>query len=182
MDPKDEYIQTKEFQSDFFELLQKRKTTNVKLVSYYPKDRNSAFVPFKHYDILSFRIMLCELIYNAINLFPSIYEYTITCIGNNTATMKIGYFDVLDDNAEPAVITITNPLGNYKLNKVNVYQLYRHNRDPDIDMETINSVSVLMLMDGSIPIIKTSYKSKSDNKGLVDDRIESFKQPIEMID
>ena len=179
MDSKDEYIQTKEFQEDFFELLKKHKTSGVKLVSYFPKSRDSAFVLFNNYDVLSFRILICELIYNAINLFPDIYEYTITC---NRSTMKIGYFDVLDDNGEPTVITITNPMGNYKLNKVNVYQLYRHNRDPDIDMETINAVSVLMILDGNIPMIKTSYKSKSGNKGFIADRIESFKEQVETID
>ena len=180
MDSSDDYIQTKEFQSDYFELLKKYKTSEVKLVNFYPTNRNSTFVTFKIYDILSFKIMLCEIIYNAINLFPDIYEYTISCIGTHQSTITIGFLNDLDDNGEPAIMKIKNHHGTHIINKEEVFQLYRYNRDPDIEMT--NTISLIMRLGGNIPIIKTSYKSKSSNKGFIEGRVDFIKKYLEIID
>jgi len=53
----------------------------------------------KYYNALSFKIFICEIIYNAINLFPEIEEYTISCSNENgTSHLKLGIFGELSDD------------------------------------------------------------------------------------
>ena len=55
--------------------------------------------PVRYFNLQSFRIYLCELVYNAVNLFPEICEYTITSTNENgTSTLKLGYFENTGDN------------------------------------------------------------------------------------
>jgi len=156
------YELTHEYQEDYLKLLRDYKTSGVKLVSYNSNNLN--IKSNKYYNAISFRIYFCELVYNAVMLFPDITEYTIICKGTYTTSLKIGYFDELDDNGEPTVAKISSYIGDYSLNKQDFFQIFRANRDPDIDTDTVNSFVIMMIMDGNAPIIKTSYKSKPATK------------------
>ena len=153
----------KEYQEDFFKLLKKYKLSGVKIVSY---NTNTSGIKSTHYySAITLKIYFCELVYNAVMLFPDIYEYTIICQGSHRSTLKIGYFTELDDDGEPTIAKISNTeIGDYCLNKNDFFQIFRCNRDPTIDNDTVNSFIVMMTLDCVNPIISTSYKTKSGNK------------------
>ena len=116
-----DYTLAREYQADYFELLRKYKLSGIKLVSYNSGNLN--IKSNRYYNAISFRIYFCELVYNAVMLFPDIYEYTITCKGTYTTSIKIGFFDELDDNGEPTVAKISSYIGDYALNKQDFFQI-----------------------------------------------------------
>ena len=110
----------------------------------------------KYYALISFRTYICEIIYNGINLFPGISEYTIECT-NNIGVRKL----------------VIKPFGNecygrlladydtdvFELSKSDIYEFYIANRIKTCDYEKINAL-VAMLWGGFHtyePSIKTSY-------------------------
>ena len=62
-----DYSQSIEFQIDFMMYLKSIKQNNIGLVSFIPTDDNYFIRSNKYYDILSFKILLCEIIYNGIS-------------------------------------------------------------------------------------------------------------------
>jgi hypothetical protein len=164
--PDDEYLHSREFQEDYFKLMKRHHFSGVKLCSYAG---NGAIKENAYYNTLSFRILFCEIVYNGIMLFPEIYEYTITVKGTFTTILKIGYCKELDDNGEPciAILTTNTIAGNktYYLNKMDLFHIFRANRDPDVDKDIVDSFVLMMVLDGCNPVITTSYKSNPGNKG-----------------
>jgi len=111
---------------------------------------------------LTFKGIISELFYQAINSIPhDISEYTIHCTNNKgTTSILIGIFDELDDDGEIAVAKIFKKGSNaYILNKTEIHTLYIANRSQHHNKDIINSIMMLLYLDGHEPRIKTSYKS-----------------------
>jgi hypothetical protein len=136
--------------------------------------------PVRYFNLQSFRIYLCELVYNAVNLFPEICEYTITSTNENgTSTLKLGYFENTGVNKFFADDTGGEQfcMGIFKSNFDNerfymrlsdIKAMYMANRHQDVDHMSVTAVIVSMFMCGSLPNITVSYKDNPDYyKGLL---------------
>jgi hypothetical protein len=154
------YESSLEFQFDFMEFLKKIHLPPKQLIFFMPTTEVITFKTNKHYEILSFKIYICELIFNAINLFPDILEYTIVIKDRNTSTMVIGYLDEIDSEGERCLAKITNKLGEYPLTKQNIHDLYIANRSKVVEEENIHTLLALMFLDSEYPRISTSYITK----------------------
>jgi len=109
--------------------------------------------------VISFRIYICELVYNAVNSFPHICEYTISCKNDiNNAQLIFGYFSDLDDQNEPGMCKLINSYDTYILNKFDIYTLFVGNRIANPDYDVINALVVALHMGGSDPVVKIEYK------------------------
>ena len=118
--------------------------------------------PVRYFNLLSFRIYICELVYNAINLFPEISEYTITSKNENgTSTLKFGLFNETTDDGHEAMGVFKSNFADesFYLSHAHIKSLYMANRHIDVDHETVTTVIVSMYMSGSMPpIVSVDYK------------------------
>ena len=58
-----------------------------------PYSENNHCKSTEYWRYISFRTMICEMIYQAVNLFPEIEEYTITCTSNSIiTTLQLGIY------------------------------------------------------------------------------------------
>jgi hypothetical protein len=118
--------------------------------------------PVRYYNLLSFRIYLCELVYNAINLFPEICEYTITSRNEKgTSSLRFGYFkDIVKGESEPSMgIFKSNFDGEcFYLRLHDIKSMYMANRHKEIDEMSVTAVIVSMYMCGTTPKITVDYK------------------------
>jgi len=114
-----------------------------------------------YYDIMIFKTFICELIYNAINLFPTISEYTIKCKNENGISVLV--FKCFEDLAEdgfPCLAKFTSMDMDmiYYLEREGVKSLYMNNRHEHIDCNIVNTIITLMYMGGSPPKVSTTSK------------------------
>ena len=117
--------------------------------------------PVRYFNLLSFRIYICELVYNAINLFPEISEYTITAKNDHgTSTLKFGLFQELTDDGHLAMGVFKSNFDNesFYLRLEDIKSLYMANRHTDVDHTTVTTVIVSMYMCGSLPVVSVDYK------------------------
>ena len=148
----------------FFEYLKMYKENNGKeerLPNINDKDINFLHSK-KYYNSLAFKIYICELVYNAINLFPDISEYTIKCQNENGINyLTLGLFKI---NNYPY-------MGKFKasfydewvyLRLQDIKAFYISNRFPGGIHAGANAVIVSMFMGESFPKITTSYKINPD--------------------
>jgi hypothetical protein len=159
-----DYLSDPEYASDFLELLTKYKEHHTTLITkftdkslYYIKSAEA-----KRY--LTFKNLICELFYQAINSIPHfIKEYTITCT-NNKGTTKfiIGVLNDRDDDGEISVAKIVTKDTEFILNKYDVNHLYIANRTKQSDQDIITTVMVLLYNFGHEPIVKTSFVANFD--------------------
>ena len=121
-------------------------------------------VGYGHYGMITFRTMICELFYHAINCFEWVSSYTIHCKNNNCeARIIIGHDEGnLDDCNLPVMAKIVSDWGEYTLNYQFIYDLYISNKVKDPDFELINTIMVLLIMNGNEPKITTSYTLRKD--------------------
>ena len=156
-----------EYAKDFIKLLSKfKQNERCDIVSISEKP---CICSMEYYNFLSFKTMICELIYNAINNMPEIInEYTITCTNNKIkCEIKIGISDLLDNEEEISVFRIITPTKTYALNKTDVNTLYIANRTNFYNEFTVREFLSVIYggQDGYEPIIKTSFVSvKSEKK------------------
>ena len=114
----------------------------------------------EYYDNLSLNFYICELVYNAINLFPDISEYTIKCQNENSVSyLKFGVFNDIDSHGRNimAKIISTDDEDIYLLDYDEIKKLYCNNRDVYTEETTINTIIVLLSISLSSKIT-TSYK------------------------
>ena len=115
-----------------------------------------------YYEIITFKTFICEIIYNAINLFPDIHEYTIRCENpNGISWLTFCIFDETDDNKHPCMGKFKSGVTGlvHELSLLEIKHLYMNNRYSDIDHDVVNMFMVLMYMGGNnIPKVTTSYK------------------------
>ena len=118
------------------------------------------------YRMYSFRHMICELMHNAINMFPEISQYSIICKNNiGTATMDIsldGYIDPDPQFSTPGIAKITNKFGTYILHKQDIMSLYVATKvkDPEdsiVNVHALNFMCELLYQTGYEPIISTTF-------------------------
>jgi hypothetical protein len=113
-----------------------------------------------YYDIMNFKTYLCELIYNGINLFPSISKYTITCRNEmGESTMVFGFFNTecRDDN-ELCMAKFFGKDVAFNLSRKDIKDLYCNNRYEYIDADNINAFIVLLFMGGGVPKVSTRFE------------------------
>ena len=124
-----------------------------------------------YYDIFSFKIFVCELIYNAINLFPGIYEYTIKFKNENGTTyLRFGNFEELSDDGFECMgkILSVDSEDVYSLSRKDITNLYCNNRHPIVDKDLISSLVLIVCMGGSIPTVSTTFKiNKNELKNVL---------------
>jgi hypothetical protein len=117
-----------QYANDFLVLISRFKHTDpVDLIEV--SDKNSISCP-EYQNFLSFKTMICEMVFRAINNFPNIIkEYTIKCTNNKgTCLIKIGISDHLDNEGELSVLTLITPFKTYYLNKTDVNTICISNR------------------------------------------------------
>jgi hypothetical protein len=104
-----------------------------------------------------FRTFMCELIYQAVQMFPDIIEYTFECTNNYGMTViKMGMFED-PESPIPDIFTITTKDGYCSISKADVIKMYIANRVPKPDHHKTNMMIDLLYNGGHEPIIKTSY-------------------------
>ena len=161
----DDYLSDREYASDFLELLRKYKEHHeTSLVTRFTDKTlyNIKSAEAKRY--LTFKNMICELFYQAINNIPHlIKQYTITCTNNKGVTkLIIGVLEDFDDDGEISVAKIVTKDTEFILNKYDVNQIYIANRTRNGDEDVITSIMVLLYNIGHEPIIKTSFVANFD--------------------
>uniref|UniRef100_A0A6C0AYE3 Uncharacterized protein n=1 Tax=viral metagenome TaxID=1070528 RepID=A0A6C0AYE3_9ZZZZ len=128
-----------------------------------------------YYEILSFKIFICELVYNGINLFPEICEYTITCENEiGTCQFILGNFEVPAEDGLPCMAVYKN-LGKQNIKKEDreepivchfelqdIKKIYCNNRHSNVGQDEINTLVMLMYMGGSMPTVSTTSKINKD--------------------
>jgi len=132
-------------------------------------------------EVIQFKIFLCELVYQAIEMFPDISEYTIAFKNNNCISeIKLGEFksetgvsdialftcqQIKNGIIEPpeyCSITNTGILNMYTFN--NIFSQMGRTQQTDSERE-IDMIIELIYSGGYSPTVKTSYKViRSNNK------------------
>jgi hypothetical protein len=123
--------------------------------------------PPRYYELLSFRIYICELVFNAINLFPEISEYTITCQSENkTSYLKFGVFKehIIDNSPCMGIFKSEYDNETFYLSLKDIKSLYMANRYPEVDQMTVTTLIVSLVMGSyTIPKVEVSYKYNNDH-------------------
>ena len=160
-----DYLSDREYASDFLELLTKYKEHHqTSLVLTFDETRLYNIKCPTTTSYLTFKNLICELFYQAVNSIPHlITEYTITCTNNKgVSKLIIGILDDVDDDGEISVAKIVTKDTEFILNKYDVNQIYIANRTKNSDEDVITSIMVLLYNCGHEPIIKTSFVSNFD--------------------
>ena len=119
------------------------------------------------YRYESFKKMICELFYQAIQSVPSIItEYTISCKNDKRTThLVLGVFDELDCDGEACVAKIITEESVLLMDKDSVHNMYIANRTKFYNAEEIDKIMGLFYDAGSEPKISISYiVAKRDTK------------------
>ena len=120
----------------------------------------------EYYNCLSFKTYICEIIYNAINLFPDISEYRIMCkneCGETYLSFALFEDEIMDDEHPCMAKFKSVELEEiYTLSLKEIKSLYCNNRYSDIDTDIVNTLVMLMYSDGSTPTVYTSYTINKD--------------------
>ena len=155
----------KEYNVDFIRLLQKYKEDRVYM--HIPElPINTVFIKNSYYDTISFRTMICEIIYQAIQMFPLIKEYTILCENSKgRSKIIIGYHEEIDNDGELGLVKVQNKHGTFMLDKIDVHNLYIFNRCNECDTEIANALMLCLYLDGEKPSVKTQITCLSGHKG-----------------
>jgi len=152
----------REFADDFIALLKKYKESSQGIYFQENEKKNMDLIKSARLSsYLNFKAYICELFYQAINSIPhTITEYTITTVNNKVKNqIVIGLIDDIDDEGEISVAKVITPDHIFVLNKTDVHNIYIANRSNLHDKETVNSIMMLLYLDGNEPIVKTSYKA-----------------------
>jgi hypothetical protein len=117
----------------------------------------------EYYDTLSFKTFICELVYNAINLFPQISKYTISC-KNEQGECQLIFADFSEqhENNSSVMSKFVGIDWGYSLELSDIKHLYSHNRHENVDLDTVNVMVALMCMGGTIPRVSTFYEVNKD--------------------
>ena len=151
----------------FFKYLQMcKRGTGYQLLSEINTKNVCHIKELQYYEVMCFKTYICELIYNAINLFPDISEYTIICKNEiGIAHVNLGLFETIADDGEPCMAKFNfksfeeeDDEVKYDLELAEIKDLYCNNRHQDVRPDIINTLMVLLYMGGHLPTVVTSYK------------------------
>ena len=146
---------------DYFRFLKKIKFhDDLQIGADIDINDNSIIRPPGYYRICTFRTLVCEMFYNAINFFPEVNEYSIifSC-GKKSVSIKFGNFGYINtkDNTETIVRIETDDTA-FCLSRKHIYTFYVANRVIDPDYDIINAILLLVYIDGNEPRnIKTDF-------------------------
>ena len=132
-------------------------------------------------EVIQFKIFLCELVHQAIEMFSDINEYTITFKNNNCISeIKLGEFESETGISDIALFTcqqikncIIGPPEYCSITNTGVLNMYTFNNvfsqtglTPQASSQReIDMIIELIYSGGYSPTVKTSYKVvKSNNK------------------
>lgn len=158
----DDFAHSKEYAESFIKFLKKYDEITSHSQYHPPIPKDITIKSFDFFRYHSFKKIVCELFYQAINSMPhDIIEYTIT-FKNTTATnhIIIGILDDYDEDNEIAVAKIINQYGcSVPFNKSYVQNLYLANRANFYDEALVDTILHALYLYGEEPSITTSYKS-----------------------
>ena len=153
-----------DYNNDFIDLLKNQEEIYTHIIS-----KNIHNTPLKDhlfYDTLSFRTMICEMIYQAVHMFPNIKEYIIHCHNNKgKSKITIGYLQERDNDGELGLMKVENKHGTFVLDKTEVFHLYTYNRSMESDVTIVNGILLCLYLDGFQPNVIVEIKSFASNKG-----------------
>jgi len=151
----------------FFKYLRINKSEEeINLVSEIDTKKIHLIKPFNYYEVLTFKTFICEIVYNAINMFPDICEYVIVCKNENGISyLTLGFYEEIADDGHPCMAIYkcyqnekdSSPII-YHLELKDIEQLYCNNRHDAVDASTINTLMCLLYMGGSSPSVSTFSK------------------------
>ena len=105
-----------------------------------------------------FRRIICEHIYDGINMFPGISRFIISC-SNSTGTTRIviGLFDELADDKFNCLMKIEDKDTDevLTLNRSDIKNLYTFNRSLHSEIYDVNIFMAMLIRGGGIPKIFT---------------------------
>ena len=138
------------------------------LISDISSKNQDGIHSIEYYDIITFRIFICELFYNAVRMFPEVSEYTITCKTKKVTTKMIfstKFENLVDDQRQRAMVVIHRYVNgdpepeSFVLNKNHLFYLYVANRCHELKIDIINGLIMLMYgMDDPRPEVTTECK------------------------
>jgi hypothetical protein len=115
-----------------------------------------------YYEIITFKTFMCELIFHAVNAFPDISEYTITCESpNGTTWITLSNFETPEDDEHPCMAKFKSIVTDmvHELSLKELKYIYMNNRYNNINHDVVNMFMTLMYTGGNnVPKITTSYK------------------------
>ena len=154
------YISDKEYAYDFLSFLSKFKKSNNHLVDIFEQKEEKCIKSPDFLNYSTFKALVCELFYNAINSIPDIItEYTINFVNDKGQNqIIIGVLDDIDDEGEISVAKVITPNTIFIMNKIHVNNFYIANKTQFYDHEIVDSVFALLYNDGYEPFITTNYK------------------------
>lgn len=155
----DIYGESKEYASAFIHFLKKYNELS-EYTEYHEPVKCTLIKSMKYTRYLSFKKLICELIFHGINSIPhDVTEYTITLKTPVSMTqIIIGILDNYDDDNEISIIKFINKNGEvYPLNKTQVQNLYVANRCTFHDKELVDILLNALYLTDTEPVISTSY-------------------------
>ena len=156
----------KQYAMDFLILLSRFKHTDQVDLVEVSSQNNICSTEYQNF--LSFKTMICEMIFKAINNFPLIIkEYTIKCKNNKgTCLIKIGVSDHVDNEGELSVLTLITPNKTFYLNKTDVTTICISNRSDYYNKYTVYEFMSILYggPDGHEPSVETSWVSTKNDK------------------
>jgi len=146
---------------DYFRFLKKINfPTDIEIGSDINLDCKNSVKSMDFYKICAFRTNVCELFYNAINFFPEIKEYSIICsTGNKSSTIKFGVFGHVQSHDQTSTLVRIESNGSaFCFTRKHIYAFYVANRVVDPDYDIINTLILLLYVNGKEPdTIKTEF-------------------------
>jgi len=120
----------------------------------------------EYYNFLSFKSLVCAIIYNGINMFPDINVYTIEFTNNyGTTSLVFRDFCEVGEDRRPCLCKLYSMSSSapdhqfYNLTLDDIKQLYCNNHYSHVENDTVNTLIVILHMGGWQPIIKTTFNN-----------------------
>jgi len=102
------------------------------------------------YELLTFRIMLSDFVYNAIQNIPeNILEYKIIYKNN----VGESYIQISTTDDEFRLSHISNKYGIYPIDDCDILSIYTYSKVTTPDLETYNLICELLLQGGDVPFL-----------------------------
>jgi hypothetical protein len=124
----------------------------------------------EYYNIMSFKTFVCEIVFNAINLFPEIRKYTIIFENElGKSYLIFGLFQELSDDGHPSMGKFFGPDAYINLTLNDIKELYCNNRHDNINSNVIDTLVAFTTMGGSAPRVSTSFEM---NEGIIKHKLK----------
>jgi len=150
----------------FFMFLQKYQTRTDHSLMFCDTIFDETILNISSYiNLVCFRTFICELIHNAINLFPGISDYTFSFSNKRKLLIK-PFLDFDEEGSQYFGQIIFDNGDKIGLNTQDIEQLYITNKSPYCNLERINIIIGTLYgysFDRVAPTVITSYTLNKDN-------------------